>query len=200
MITGVWAFGEFDKRPITFAGYNIVFNWSFYQMKLELYTDRKNLNKVLIFYENMSKYGEWGNDFLKPIIWMEVEKNNDRIRSKSYISKSDVLKFARTSDIKITIYYEPIICTSTLASDYFTSNDYWIAAFGGLYYTVDMMLFINNGGSNDIESEEYLFDKKFRIEKYVNEDWNEFSLETGKSSMELEKMKRLDIFKGGEKV
>lgn len=198
VLTGVWSFGDYKTKPLTFNNTNIIINWSYNELKLEIYGDANSNVTLLNFYELLHLYGEWGENLTKPIVWMKVETPNKMIKSKNHIDKEKIAKFIDNDYFKITIYYETTIQESPFSKDYITSNAYWIYCIGGLYYVADLYLYLENG--NDIIEPELHKNNcnktPFNVKNYNNEDLYEYSLETWETAKELVKLSRKwELFK-----
>ena len=195
MLTGIWAFGNFDKRPLTFKNTNIIINWSIYNLKLEIYGKSDDLDMVLEFYDGFSQYGEWGEEFVKPIVWMSINNDKEEIRSKKFIDIKNILIFLKYKEkFKITIYFETILNYSPLENNYTTSNSYWINCLGGLYYIVDLCLYVEKNNET-FEGELYLNNGLHVVKDYRYEDFKKYALETAETAKDLVKNKEGYSFK-----
>lgn len=155
ILTGVWASGDFYMKPITFRNYNLILNWSFYELKLEIFGEKCDLEMIKNFYEILWNYGEWGENFIKPLIWMEIQTKYKYIKSKKYIEINDFDNYI-DDYFKITLYFEPLIDGNPFAKDYIESNSYWINCIGGLYHVVDINWYIDTDNGL-ISSEKYIW-------------------------------------------
>lgn len=195
-INGVWCCSDYKTRPITFDGTNIIINWSYNELKLEFFGDENSIESILEFYTNSLKYGEWGEELDKPIIWMKIETKYDSFKSKKCINEEKIRKFINKNFFKITIFFETTIQGSPFEKDYLTSNSYWISCIGGLYYIADLYLYIEK---DDIVVEGELYNNNkspFEVKDYRQEDLYEYSLETAETAKELFKYsKKWEIFK-----
>lgn len=171
-----------------FKNTNTAINWSFCEFKLEICEDEKDLNIVLEFYNTFSKYGEWVENFIKPIAWMKIEDESNSIKSKTFTESKKSKKF------KITIYFETTIQSSPFGGDYFTSNSYWINCIGGLYPVVDLYLFAKIGDKIE-EGELCLNYNLFHLTDYRYESWKACAIETGKVHKNLLQMNKERIAK-----
>jgi hypothetical protein len=182
-LTGLWACGNPDIRPITFKGTSIILNWSFYKLEFIANFTQTDLEIFLPFYDGFMFYGEWGEEYTKPIAWMKVISENIEIQSKSPIKTNQLRNILQNATkIELSIAFEPILHDSPLRENYFSSNSYWINTFGGLYNIVDLLLYIDILDEEEgIEGELY----HGNLPNYQNENWREYSIETGKTAIEL---------------
>lgn len=197
-LTGIWAYGDLNNRPITFKNTNIIINWSFYNLKLEIYGSKDDLKIITKFMEEVLNFSEWSCKVEIPIIWMYIQTKNKFIKSKKIIISEEIELFLKNEDFyKIVIFYETTIQSNPLNYDYTISNDYWIACIGGLYNVVDMKLFIENEDDSEIiESEKYTNNSIFEIKNYSYENLENYALETSKTSIDLiEKNQKWKNFK-----
>lgn len=195
-LTGIWCFGDYITRPITFEKTNIIINWSYYELKLEFIGSYEDVDIILPFYENMWKYGEWGEFDPKKIIWMSVETRNKYTKSKSFFEIENIKDFIKKNDFKITIFFENVIDGDPLSNGYINSNDYWIDCIGGLYNVADISLYVEDN-ENIYPAEKYMKKHKtFKIEDYTKENLYEYAKETAKSAKNLiNNSKKWKIFK-----
>lgn len=189
-ISGLWAFGNINNRPVHFKGYNIVLNWSFCELKAEIIGDRESLSAILDFYDGVAHDGEWIGKFTKPVAWVEISSEEKIIRDKSWISTTDISQFLHNKNwFKISIYFEPIINPYRMS---------WVYAIGGLHHIVDPALWLEKPNGETIKGERVISPIPATItiptKDYTHENIKSFVNETIKTANELTALNRHTLF------
>ncbi len=74
--------------------------------RADFYIDKDEIGLFLKFYWDMMYFGEWGDFWERPIIFMIVKTNAKTYASKKTISPKTLLNINNSGDIKLSIYFE----------------------------------------------------------------------------------------------
>ena len=198
-ISGYWI-SHNDVKPITFEGEDVIINWSYEENKAEFYLTDKYAESFTIYYFHLMYYGEWGLLREKPIIFMEMNSENETKKSKKPFKSKEILKYIKKKKkVNINIYFEPTIQKDPENQLYYEEENLWTSSLGGLYDIIYPSWEINGKKNIKFDEKEWKFNEinKIKINEYIN--WIKYTSiykETAITAKEL-KLNKLnwEIFK-----
>lgn len=182
--------GNFNFKPLTFEEEeeNFVVNWSGEQNKVDFFISNKYKNSFCVYYHHTMYYGEWGNIWEKPIVFMQMRSEKTKIKSKKPFKIKEIQNFFKKNQkMKMTIYFEPTILGDPETEEYFNYNNIWISSMGGLYHITDPGIALGDKKPLTYSHKEWnLGAKKIKINNYcLRDDYYKICEETAKTAKEM---------------
>lgn len=114
----------------------IFFKWENLSMTIAIFKEERSI--MLEAYSRWMWIGEWGGEFKKPIIFMEIISENLNYKFKEILSVEKIFEITENFEIfNLRIYFETIIGEDPKESDYKEGNNMWIFYVGGMYDIID---------------------------------------------------------------
>lgn len=194
-IGGIWGTGNFDAKPISFEEKEeLLINWSGEEIKVEFFLTQKYAEAFVTYYHYLIYYDEWGVLKEKPIVFMQMESEEEKKKSKKPYGIKEILKFIKKEKkVIITIYFETTITKDPESKTYREINNLEIAYLGGLYDITDPTLVLRTKHSEKIaktsKKKKWSYtNKSIEIKKYKT--WNEIAEIAKETAETAEKMKK----------
>ena len=189
-IIDVCCLGDFNTKPVSFEGEeeNFIINWSGEQNKIEFYISTKFLNSFCEYYYYTMYYSEWGDVWEKPIIFMQMKSENQKIKTKRPFKLKEIINFIKKNKkIKLSIYFETTIIKDPEIEDYKEENNTLMLNIAGIYQIIETGIKLENKKFLKIEKKEWkMGNKNTKIKNYCNlKEYISICKETEKTSKEM---------------